>query len=324
MNLSAGEQINMSSPYQVAPPQGNLLGSIMDFISQNRALQLDAGTRNQINSQTGFGSNVDPFAVQKYQGEGQRQQIAGNMDQRAQTEQNWQGADRQSQANTLGGLQGQFASDPVMGPLLKNGGSNAMIGETIMRMLGGDRTAAHQQEYANTNAGTDFAYNTSRDATQNKYALEQIKAQMEGRGAGRQSAQSESLGLVQQADSVYQKTGERRMRQQLELAGIIPGRDPATVMAEMAADDEYNKPGGKKELDAQRAAERADEIRRGRDGGPKPAQAAAGPPNTVSQLDGGTMPWTPLDSIKQLLSGLESARMQGNSASGRTLSRGPY
>jgi hypothetical protein len=257
------EQIQMSSPYTVAPPQGNLIGSIMDFIGQSRALQLDAGTRNQINQGTGFGPNVDPFQVQKYQGEGQRQQVIGDTNRRANTEQQWQGDDRTSQANVMGGLAQNpvIAQDPVLGALV-GGGSNAMIGEAVMRMLGNDRSSKQQFDNSAGLYGAQHAYNTARDFQQNEYNKQQTR----GGATGRMSAQEQALQAIRDAvqhkaatDSAGWPGGDRSKLQELELAGVLQsGRDPATVMAEMEGDRAWNAPGGGRDKAALQDQNRAE------------------------------------------------------------------
>lgn len=64
----------MIAPYQVAPPQGNLLGSIQNFIGQRRQMQMleqdrarEQATMAAINAQMGYGSGVDPFGMQKFE-----------------------------------------------------------------------------------------------------------------------------------------------------------------------------------------------------------------------------------------------------------------
>jgi hypothetical protein len=201
----------MISPYQVSPPQGNLLGSILDFIGQNRQLQLDAGTRNQINGEQGFGPNVDPFAVQKYQGEGQRQTIAGDMNNRAAQDQRWQGDDRTSQQNTLGALSQNpvISQDPVLGSLVGNGGSNAMIGQAIMSMLGNDRSSENQMQNWGNQFSVENAAQLARDAMNNNYELGQINAagQMRGASAGGKPVIDPR---VEAAKKRYIETGDRQ------------------------------------------------------------------------------------------------------------------
>lgn len=207
--------MSIVSPYSAPPASGDLIGQIMNFIGQSRAMALDAGTRNQLNGQLGYDANVDPFAMQKYAGEGQRQQLAGDANQRAQETQGWIGQDRQSQAAMLQRYANnpQFANDPMLGPAVQYGGANAQIGEMIGRLMGSDRAATSQGKVNEQSAATDFQNRTALQQQQNDFVLAQIQKEIDAGkydrdGTGGANSRDELARRKQEALDVFQRTGD--------------------------------------------------------------------------------------------------------------------
>lgn len=236
----------MISPYQVSPPQGNLLGSIMDFIAQSRTLQQQGATNQLLNSQANLPYNVDPFEVQKYQGEGMRQQVMGDQNARAQQQQDWQGQDRQqsqqsSAALVNGYLQNpQYAGDPMLGPLLNSGGTPT-VADAVLKILGGDRT--QQQGFTNQFALGEQSAGHQMDLQrlQNQGSLDVAGfnrgTQWNNPNQQRMSDEQQLMQAVGLGREHYHKTGDRSKL----LAAVASIPDPA-VRDTILGDAQFDNP----------------------------------------------------------------------------------
>jgi len=255
----------MISPYQAQGPQGNLLGSIMDFIGQRTAQQLERGTRQQLNGQLGYGENVDPFSMQKFQGEGQRQNILGQENMRANENQGWMRGDRAAigqMAGALGGIDA-VSGNPLYAAI-QQGATNPAVAQALLGQLFGDKSQQTAYDNAMGLGAQNNAYNGANDAAQHQYRMDEIGASNSGQTrAG--SILEQTQKTVQDAfahkaatDSPEWPGGDRLKIQQAELMGLLPnGRPAEVVLAEMAADAEYNKPGGRRDKAKKAADDRA-------------------------------------------------------------------
>jgi hypothetical protein len=247
----------MISPYQVAPPQGNLLGSLMDFVVQSRALQQQGATNQYLNQQQGLPTNVDPSAIQNFQGEGQRQQIAGAANSRAQQDQDWRGQDRSdargSAANIVNSfLQNpEYANDPMVGPMLRSG-NNPTVADQVLSILGGDRTA-------NRSFGNQSVLQDDAQASQMEIAKLQEAGAFSRAGQGRgASAGQQTLQAVHEAIGHYQKTGDRMPLLALQATGQIS--DPQAA-GQMMGDVQWNEQAGARQAKAQQEKDGAEAVK---------------------------------------------------------------
>jgi len=258
----------MASPYPAQPVQGNLIGSILDFAQRRDAGEVERATREFLAAQQGLGQNVDPFGVQKFQGEGQRQFLAGednsrawNADSRLNENQGWMRGDRAA-VGQMAGAMGQvpgIANDPTLGAILQ-GASNPAIAGQLLGMLGQDRTSETALNNSRMLAGEGNALGTANSAIAHEYRMKEIKAQNAGRGGPSAAMQmlQEKDKFLAEANEQYRKTRERRMLQEAELRGYIDrGRSHEEIIREMEGDADYNsKNGPPLEQEAKRQAER--------------------------------------------------------------------
>lgn len=171
----------MISPYPVQPVQGNLLGSIMDFLNQRTAQQVEAGTRGYVGGQMGLPNNVDPFKVQGWQGENQRQFIAGDTNRRANVQQGWEGDDRQAVqglGRALSAITG-VQNDPYLAAMAGN--INPAIAQHLLGAMSGDRSAQTELQNRLILGNAQYGQQAARDATMHGYQMEEIGKQNEGR-----------------------------------------------------------------------------------------------------------------------------------------------
>lgn len=224
----------MIAPYQVAPPQGNLLGSILDFIGQRTAQQVEQGTRGYLGAQAGLPENVDPFGVQKYQGEGQRQFLAGEDNNRANENQSWMRGDRAQIGQLAGSLQGNpvISADPLLSSLAQSG-ANPAIMQQLLGMLGNDRSQATALSSEQTLQNLSNQFNTTRDATRHGFNLEEIQAQLGG-----QFSKTTQAARLEEARRKFVETGD--MQELLILGGyddqVAQARADLVAKQKQAAD----------------------------------------------------------------------------------------
>lgn len=164
---------------------------------QARQFALAQATQAYLAQQMGLPGNVSPQAVQAYQGEDQRQMLAGNQDRRAAAQEGRAATDWQDERNYierfLGALPQQ--TDPFLGAVQQGGGR--MGAATLTEQLGGDRT--RQQQFGHEEKLTGMRNAAELEKTRQAYAirdksdLAQLEAkrkyQLEDRGTALQAVQ---------------------------------------------------------------------------------------------------------------------------------------
>jgi hypothetical protein len=189
-----------------------LLGALQQFLAGNvEAANLAedrgiaANTRGQINTEKGWG-NVDPFAIQKFEGEGQRQGIAGDMNTRAQTTHQWAGDDRAQKAafieQYLGNLRGAGVGgkDPILGAAL-GAGNSPEAAQVVQGFISGDRTADRNQADWTTQNTTTSGQQDARNAADNEAALERVIKSGEIQNEGNSEYNNRALELFNAKNS---------------------------------------------------------------------------------------------------------------------------